>query len=196
MHCVPEEAPRFLIPTLKYLRISIPEEDADHLLTVVGIFDVPALTELIFDGAHGDQIAFLLGRKTLPHSIFPALTSLTFFLRNLCICESAIRNHPSHTISSPPAIFPALSRLALINQCFTEHLIQDMLGPASYPWPLLKTITLGAVDDSFEKVGAAVEDAVDSKRQRGEPVPEVQLFQLWSLEKWNENGPWDAERSW
>ncbi|KAJ7356875.1 hypothetical protein DFH08DRAFT_802839 [Mycena albidolilacea] len=191
---VPEEAPRFLIPTLKYLRISIPGEDADYLLAVVGIFDAPALTELIFDGTHGDQIAFLLGRKTLPHSIFPALTSLTFLLRDSCGCESANENLPSHTISSPPAIFPALSRLTLINQCFTEHLIQDMLGPASHPWPLLKTITLGAVDDSFEKVGAAVEDPMDSKRQRGEPVPEVQLLQLLSRENWSENGPY-AERS-
>ncbi|KAJ7356845.1 hypothetical protein DFH08DRAFT_1075934 [Mycena albidolilacea] len=195
---VPEEAPRFLIPTLKYLRISIPGEDADYLLTVVGIFDAPALTELVFDGTHGDQIAFLLGRKTLPHSIFPALTSLTFFLRDSCMCESAPnRNHPSHTISSPLAIFPALSRLTLINQCFTKHLIQDMLGPASHPWPLLKTITLGAANDSFEGVGAAIEDIVDSKRQRGEPVPEVQLFQLPEVfEEWNENGPWYAERSW
>ncbi|KAJ7837227.1 hypothetical protein B0H14DRAFT_1104616 [Mycena olivaceomarginata] len=190
----PPDANRSHSPALQFLHISIPEEDTNYLVDFTNLFDAPALTELFFSGTHGNQTAFFLGWKSLPHSTFPALTSLTFLLRDSCACESANGNLPSHPISSPPAIFPALSHLILINQCFTPYLIRDILGPASHPWPLLKTITLGASYDSFEEVRAAVGDAVDSKYQRGEPVPEVLLLQLpRSFENWDENSPVDAE---
>ncbi|KAJ7356847.1 hypothetical protein DFH08DRAFT_932895 [Mycena albidolilacea] len=194
---VPTDANRFHIPTLKFLYISIQDnERADYVSYIVALFDVPALAELILNGSHGDQVAFLLCLKSLPQSSFPVLTSISFICRGSCLCETQ-PVLPYHPLSSPPVLFPALSHLILINQCHAYALIKDILGPVSHPWPLLKTITLGAVDDSFEEVGAAVEDAVDSKCQHGEPVPEVRLFRvLSSLEDWDENSPVDVERSW
>jgi hypothetical protein len=196
----PPDANRFHIPTLKFLHISIQDnERADYVSYIVALFDAPALAELILNGAHGDQVAFFLCLKSLPQSSFPVLTSISFICRGSCLCETQ-PGLPYHPLSSPPVLFPALSHLILINQCHAYALIKDILGPASHPWPLLKTITLGAKDNyngSFEGLGAALEDAVKSKRQRGEPVPEVQLFLvLSSLEDWDENSPVDVERSW
>ncbi|KAJ7837233.1 hypothetical protein B0H14DRAFT_2792191 [Mycena olivaceomarginata] len=143
---------------------------ADYLLTVVDIFDAPALTELIFDGAHGDQIASLLGRKTLPLSIFPALTSLTFLLGGLVsVRERERKPSLSHYLLSS-GYFPRTVSSHPDHQCFTEHLIQDMLGLASHPLAASQNHHTGCGDDSFEKM--------DSKRQRGEPVPEVQTFTI------------------
>ncbi|KAJ7837254.1 hypothetical protein B0H14DRAFT_1104933 [Mycena olivaceomarginata] len=196
----PPDANRFHIPTLKFLHISIQDnERADYLSYIVALFDAPALAELILNGSHGDQVAFLLCLKSLPRSSFPILTSISFICRGSCSCEAKV-GLPYHPLSSPPVLFPALSHLILINQCHAYALIKDILGPVSHPWPLLKTITLGAKNNyngSFEGLGAALEDAVKSKRQRGEPVPEVQLFRvLSSLEDWDENSPVDVERSW
>ncbi|KAJ7356756.1 hypothetical protein DFH08DRAFT_464462 [Mycena albidolilacea] len=189
-------ANRFHIPTLSFLHISIGDEPADYLSRVVDLFHSPALTELIVHGSHGDQIALLLSLKTLPHSSFPSLTSLTF-LTGSCPCEALDGDPPSHSISSPPGVFPALSHLALINQCYTDHLIQDMLGPASQPWPFLKVITLGVKNDSLGSVRDAVEGAVISKRQRGEPLPKIRLLRApASLEDWTEDSSWDVEMSW
>ncbi|KAJ7823619.1 hypothetical protein B0H14DRAFT_3469963 [Mycena olivaceomarginata] len=127
----------------------------------------------------------------------PTLNSSTFRFKTTSVQTTSPRVTLSPTLFTPRSLFPALSHLILINQCHAYSLIKDLLGPVSHPWPLLKTITLGAVDDSFEEVGAAVEDAVDSKRQRGERVPEVRLFRvLSSLEDWDENSPVDVERSW
>ncbi|KAJ7806137.1 hypothetical protein B0H14DRAFT_3153018 [Mycena olivaceomarginata] len=194
---VPPNANRFHIPTLSFLHVSISEEEPeDYLSCVVDLFDSSALTELIVHGSHGDQIALLLSLKNLPHSSFPSLTSLTFLMGS-CSCETSDDDRPSHSISSPPDVFPALSHLTLINQCFTEHLIQKMLGPASQPWSLLKVITLGMKNDSLGGVRDALEDVVNSKRQRGEPLPKVRLLRaLASIENWSEDSSWDAEMSW
>ncbi|KAJ7806134.1 hypothetical protein B0H14DRAFT_3882472 [Mycena olivaceomarginata] len=191
------DATRFHIPTLSFLHIFISDDEpADYLSRVVDLFHSPALTEFIVYGSHGDQIALLLSLKTLPHSSFPSLTSLTF-LTGSCSCETLDGNRPSYPISCPPGVFPALSHLTLINQCYTEHLIQEMLGPASQPWPLLKIITLGVRDVSFEGVHDAVEGAVNSKRQRGEPLPEVRLARAPEFPgDWNEDIYFDAEMSW
>jgi hypothetical protein len=190
-------ATRFHIPTLSFLHISIgADEPADYLSRVVDLFHSPALTELIVYGSHGNQIALLLSLKTLLHSSFPSLTSLTF-LTDSCPYEIWDAGHPSYPISCPPGVFPALSHLTLINQCYTEYLIQEILGPASQPWPLLKIITLGVGDVSFEGVRDAVEGAVNSKRQRGEPLPEVRLARAPEfLGDWNEDISFDAEMSW
>ncbi|KAJ7806126.1 hypothetical protein B0H14DRAFT_3882464 [Mycena olivaceomarginata] len=186
-------ATRFRLPTLSSLRVSVPGGAADYLELLVDLFDSPALTELIVYGSHGADIALLLSLKTLPHSSFPSLTSLTF------ITDSWTwdTNRPSYPISCPPGVFPALSHLTLINQCYTEHLIQEMLGPGSQPWPLLKIITLGVRDVSLEGVRDAVEGAVNSKRQRGEPLPEVRLARAPEfLGDWNEDISFDAGMSW
>jgi hypothetical protein len=154
------------------------------------------LTELIVYGSHGADIALLLSLKTLPHSSFPSLTSLTF-LTDSCPCETWDTNRPSYPISCPPGVFPALSHLTLVNQCYTEQLIQEMLGRASQPWPLLKVITLGMKNDSLWSVRDAVEDAVISKRQRGEPLPRIRLLRApASLEDWSEDISFDAGMSW
>jgi hypothetical protein len=194
---VASDATRFHTPTLSFLHISIGEDEpADYLSRVVDLFHSPALTELIIHGSHGDQIALLLSLKSLPHSSFPSVTSLTF-LTGSCACYPSDGNRPSHPISCPPGVFPALSHLTLINQCFTEHLIQEMLGPASQPWPLLKVITLGMKNDSLGGVRDALEDVVKSKRQRGEPLPKVRLLRApASIENWSEDSSWDAEMSW
>ncbi|KAJ7806135.1 hypothetical protein B0H14DRAFT_3153016 [Mycena olivaceomarginata] len=191
---------RFHIPTLSFLHISIPDDGgANYLPRVVDLFHSPALTKCIVHGSHGDQIALLLSLKSLPRSSFPVLTSLTFLMgSSQCSCDTTNHDHPSHSISSPPGVFPALSHLTLINQCYTSDLIRDILGPASQPWPLLKTITLGVKNNSLDGVRGVIEDAVVAKRQHGGSLPTVQLGRepTWSLENWNEDISWDVEMSW
>jgi hypothetical protein len=64
------------------------------------------LTKFVVHGSHGDQIVLLLSLKSLPHSSFPALTSLTFLMgSSQCSCDTANNDHPSHTISSPSGVF-------------------------------------------------------------------------------------------
>jgi hypothetical protein len=168
---------RFDLPALEFLRIVILNgEDEAYLLSLVDLFEVtPVLTEFIIDNTHGDQIFSLFNATSFPHSSFPALTSLSFINRNSCICESDILL--SSTISSPPlALFPALSSLTVGNQCFTREFINNILGPSSQPWSQLKTLTLCPKEDTFDAVRDALEDAVDSKRQRGQSLPELRLF--------------------
>ncbi|KAJ7806125.1 hypothetical protein B0H14DRAFT_3882463 [Mycena olivaceomarginata] len=167
---------RFHIPTLSFLHIFISDDEAaDYLPRVVDLFHSPALTKFVVHGSHGDQIALLLSLKSLPHSSFPALTSLTFLMgSSQCSCDTANHDHPSHSISSPPGVFPALQ------------------------WPLLKIITLGVKNNSFDGVRGVIEDAVVAKRQHGGSLPTVQLSRepAWSLANWNEDISWDVEMSW
>jgi hypothetical protein len=69
------------------------------------------------------------------------------------------------------------------------------LGPASQPWPLLKTITLGVKNNSFDGVRGVIEDAVVVKHYHGGSLPTVQLSRepAWSLANWNEDISWDVE---
>ncbi|KAJ7789462.1 hypothetical protein B0H14DRAFT_242345 [Mycena olivaceomarginata] len=169
---------RFHIPPLKFLHISISETgDPDFLSKIIDSFDTPALTELVVDSSHGDQIAHLLSLTSLPRSSFPALTSLSFaFVRSdSCPCETDPRLAPNHTILSPPAIFPALSHLTLINQCYTSRLIGDILGPASEPWPLLKAVTLFVKEPLFAATRNTIDHAVKPRRERGQALPKIQL---------------------
>jgi hypothetical protein len=74
---------------------------------------------------------------------------------------------------------------------------RDILGPASEPWPLLKIITLGVKNDSFEDVRGALETTVISKRERGDPLPKVQILRApASLANWNKKNSWDMETAW
>ncbi|KAJ7356685.1 hypothetical protein DFH08DRAFT_932782 [Mycena albidolilacea] len=194
----PRGATRVHLPTLNFLHISIAKkEPAEYLIEIFDIFDAPALTKLVVHGTHGDQISLLLCSTGLPHSSFPALTTVSFIYTGSCHCEIEGGNRPSLVISSPPIVFPALSHLSLINQCYTEHLIRDILGPESEPWPLLKIITLGVKNDSFEDVRGALETTVISKRERGDPLPKVQILRApTSLANWNEKNSWDMETAW
>ncbi|KAJ7881445.1 hypothetical protein B0H13DRAFT_2278590 [Mycena leptocephala] len=170
------EARRFHLPNLEFLHILVLDSESQfYLLHIVDPFDTPALTEFIIDGTHGDQIFALFNATSLDHSSFPALTSLTFINGELCTCEGDIPF--SSTISSPPlALFPALSSLTLGNQCFTPDLLKDILGASAQPWPQLKTLTLYPKEDMFDAVRDALEDAMDSRRQRGQSLPELSLF--------------------
>jgi hypothetical protein len=181
-------ARQFHIPTLKFLHILVSDsEDEFYLLDMVDLFDTPALTEFIIDGTHGDQIFVLFNSPSLPHSSFSALTSFSFINRYSCSCESDGHHDFSDTMSSPP-LFPALSSLTLVHQCFTSDFVKYFLGPSSRPWPGLKTVTLCPKKDDYDDVWDALEDAVDSKRQSGQPLPKLRLFRaLSTLEAWQEN---------
>ncbi|KAJ7856581.1 hypothetical protein B0H13DRAFT_1175947 [Mycena leptocephala] len=185
---------RFRIPSLKFLRISISYgESQSYLLGIVELFDTPGLTEFIIDNTHGNQIVALFNLKTLLHTSFPALTSLSFANNDPCSCDGLFSF--SDTISSPPLeIFPVLSSLTLINQCFTSNLVTDILGPASQPWPLLKTVTLCSREDTLEVVSNALRIAVNFKRKRGHTLPKFRLSPaLSSLEDWRSGKGADVE---
>ncbi|KAF8190409.1 hypothetical protein K438DRAFT_1763395 [Mycena galopus ATCC 62051] len=177
------------MPSLKSLHITIQDgRGAGFLTSMVDLFDTPALTEFIIDNAHGAQISPLLAATSLPQgSSFPALASLTFINCHGCKCEQY--RQLSDTISAPPPLFPALSALTLINQCFTANLVRDILGPHSQPWPLLETVTLCPLESALEAVGVSLRIAVVSKQQRGETLPKLRLAPaLAALENWQELG--------
>lgn len=119
---------QFHIPSLKSLHITISDnEDHDFLPHALDIFNTPALIELMIDSAHGDQIFPFVDSISLWQASFPALVSLSFIKCHTCSCE--YHDNPPHTISAPPiALFPALSSLTLINQCFTAQLVKNILG--------------------------------------------------------------------
>ncbi|KAJ7982813.1 hypothetical protein DFH06DRAFT_711411 [Mycena polygramma] len=163
------ERHRLHLPSLEYLRISISQKENEHyLLTVVGLFDTPVLTEFIIEGTHGDQIAALFNSTGLSHSPFPALTSLAFV--NTPEPSSCDNRRASQVILSLPRLFPALHSLSLINQCFTANLVKDLLGPASVP----ETVTLG-LKDTIEHVSDALREAVRLRRRYGQSLPRLRL---------------------
>ncbi|KAF7367425.1 hypothetical protein MSAN_00805100 [Mycena sanguinolenta] len=175
---------RVRIPTLKSLHITISVQEVahNHLVDIVNLFDAPALAEFTVRGTHGDQICRLFNSTGLTQSSFPALTSLSFSRPTACACDA--ENTLYRTISSPPvALFPALSNLTLINQCFTPHLIRDILGPGSQAWSFLKTFELVPKRDSLQDVRSALEDVV-AKRRLQQSFPAIKLFRPRRLGNW------------
>ncbi|KAJ7625069.1 hypothetical protein DFH06DRAFT_746985 [Mycena polygramma] len=167
---------RLHIPSLKSLHVSVSDgEDTYYLLGVVNIFDTPALTELTLNHVHGDQICVLFN-STGFQSSFPVLSSLSFINTNACSCEDEATIF-STTITSPPIhLFPALSSLTLINQCFTHHIVHNIVGLS--PWPLFKTLTLSPSEDAVGAVSFALQRAVGSERPRGlRPLPRFRFSQ-------------------
>ncbi|KAF8213736.1 hypothetical protein K438DRAFT_1957088 [Mycena galopus ATCC 62051] len=183
---------RFHIPTLKSLHLWISEEhQSGYLVTLLDFFDTPALTGLVVEGTHGAQICALLNSTSLPHSSFPALTSLSFVSEGSCTCESDLDSLPH--LPPPFAPFPALNKLTLIHQCFTSTLFQGLLEPTSKPWPLLE-LTICPKLGMFEGTRGALEVAANSKRERGEPLPKVKLFHSRAVwENWDERRSGDVE---
>ncbi|KAJ7756933.1 hypothetical protein B0H16DRAFT_1537457 [Mycena metata] len=159
---------RLAIPSLKHLHLSVQEEEGTpHLLDVMDLFDTPALTSLTFHNTHGDQIFELFNATSLPHASFAAVTTLVF-VSNPCTCDEDVDPF-TQTIPSPPIrLFPALSSLSLINQCFTSLLVDAILGPTSQPWRLLQTITLCPNRD-LEEVHLALDP------RRGQIFPTLRL---------------------
>ncbi|KAJ6571708.1 hypothetical protein B0H19DRAFT_1130812, partial [Mycena capillaripes] len=168
---IPSTTRQLHIPLLKSLHLSVSDSEGDsYLLGIVGLFDTPVLTEFIIDGTHGDQIFALFNSTSLPSS-FPALTSFSFVTRLSCSCET--KRPFSNPISAPPlGLFPTLSSLTLINQCFTTNLVNDIL---SLSWPNLSTVALCPQQNHLVGVRRALHGAVELRRQRGQPLPKLRL---------------------
>ncbi|KAJ7711925.1 hypothetical protein B0H16DRAFT_1900422 [Mycena metata] len=137
------------LPCLKTLHISLLDSVADqsHLLAIFDLFDAPALVEFTIINTHGDQILVLFNSTTLPHSSFPALTSLTFVNASLCHCEEIPDD--ALPITSAPPLFPLLSSLSLIHQCLMPHLVEGVLsqgrgGRVRYSLECIPSKTTGA----------------------------------------------------
>ncbi|KAJ6588270.1 hypothetical protein B0H19DRAFT_1366926 [Mycena capillaripes] len=171
---------RFRIPSLKSLHLAISNGGSIDLPLVLDLFDTPAVTEIGIDGAHGKQICVLFNSPAFPHASFTALTTFSFS-NNYCAHSTEVM------MTFPPLwLFPALSSLSLIKQCFMRYLVDDLLGQ---PWPLLKTVTLYPMERDAEAVGNVLLVAIRAKRQRGEPLPKLRLSpSLFSAEAWRDAG--------
>ncbi|KAJ7164901.1 hypothetical protein C8R46DRAFT_1097561 [Mycena filopes] len=151
---------RLSMPSLQFLRISIADDqDADYLPAVFDLFDTPVLTEFMIHGTHVDQIIVLFKSASLPRSSFPALMSLTF--ANYADC-CAVISEVRHRIS-PPRLFPVLSSLSLISQCFTSIFVNGMFASTAPPWPLLKTLTVCPLERDRDVVSDALWNARTTK---------------------------------
>ncbi|KAJ7162131.1 hypothetical protein C8R46DRAFT_344460 [Mycena filopes] len=175
---------QFHIPSLQTLYLGIwpsvngDESDRLYLSQMLDLFDTPAVTTLTVFGTHGDQLFQLFSSAGLPRATFPALTSLTF-VRDFCVCEKYPL--PAAPAFLPPLrLFPALTSLSLINQCFTANLVKDILGS---PWPLLRTLALAPLCPPYPTselyavpgVYAALGDAVRLKPGGAEALPMLLL---------------------
>ncbi|KAJ7764512.1 hypothetical protein DFH07DRAFT_811487 [Mycena maculata] len=125
--------------------VVIPNGGATKLWDALFHFAAPALSDLVVHNTHGDQISVLFDSTSLYHSSFLALTSLSFVTAG-CICgdDSNVRA-AFKTVSSPPLrLLPALSSLTLINLCFTEDILSDILGADSAVAPPANRFNLPA----------------------------------------------------
>ncbi|KAJ7628320.1 hypothetical protein FB45DRAFT_1003991 [Roridomyces roridus] len=179
---------------LTHLHLEFEDSDTPALLSTLARFDTPCLTHFNITGAHGDQIALLFNARQHQRSAgltFPALTSLAFTHPTECNCDGFESQYARYqSISSPPRqLFPALSSLALINECFTAKLLSDLLGPHSAPWPSLRTVIVHPQEEHTENVYTALQNIVRWKRTRQETLPTFRLSSnLFGREFWEENG--------
>ncbi|KAK7053982.1 F-box domain-containing protein [Favolaschia claudopus] len=186
--------PQFRIPSLQSLSIHINENHNQlHLAFILDLFDCPVLTELAIAGSHGDQIFYLfqLLVPSVPRSTFPVLRSLSFIYEYAegCSCreDTFLGSRIDH--SNGTLLFPALSSLSLVGQCFTARLVKEILGAQALPWPHLKTLTLSPIK-SISDVRKALQDAVQRSPL---PIPKLRLGQaLFFLEDW-QDGRVDVE---
>ncbi|KAJ7429577.1 hypothetical protein FB451DRAFT_616069 [Mycena latifolia] len=185
---------RVIIPSLKTLRLAVNSDaNAFHLRAVLGLFDTPALTDLIMDYTHGDQICVLFDSNSLPDSSFPALTSLTFVNSGSCACEddNSIRQAVQPIPPPPLRLFPTLASLTLVNGCFTSHIVEQILGPASPPFPLLRTVALSPnpTPETFQEVYNTLQTVIASKRQGEQTIPKFRFSpMLFHQPYWDEHG--------
>ncbi|KAJ7481482.1 hypothetical protein FB451DRAFT_1394134 [Mycena latifolia] len=149
---------RIIVPSLKSLHLAVgPDAGALHLLGIIRLFDTLALTDLVMDYIHGDQI--------LENTPIPPISSL------------------------PPRLFPALSSLTLINQCFTAHVVEQILGPASQPWPLLETVTICPTLETMQDVYSTLQGVISSKHRSTQTIPKFRFSSmLFKQSYWDENG--------
>ncbi|KAJ7507190.1 hypothetical protein B0H11DRAFT_194362 [Mycena galericulata] len=181
----------FRSTSLEYLHVAFSkDEDSSLLLETFSLFDTPALTHLTIYGSHGDQISELFNPTTIAQFPFPSLTSLTFVYVG-CDCEEDPGISGDYrTIRTPPLwLFPALSSLTLINQCFTARILSDIFDPDSQPWPNLQTLTLCFRNHTAETEYNTLQRIVRSKRERQQTLPKFRLpFDLFHKSDWEENG--------
>ncbi|KAJ6588187.1 hypothetical protein B0H19DRAFT_1366862 [Mycena capillaripes] len=138
------------MPSLKFLRISV--SNRLYLATILDLFDTPALSELIIEDTHAEEITSLFGSGNGYRSSFPALTSLTFVdTAKSCAYRYAFGPMSHHCLR-----FPALSSLSLINLCGTSELVRYFLGPGGL---LLETINLSPREIDFTDVCKGLQDA-------------------------------------
>ncbi|KAK7062329.1 F-box domain-containing protein [Favolaschia claudopus] len=179
--------PQFRIASLQSLRIHINENyNQPHLAFILDLFDCPALTELAIAGSHGDQIFYLFQLPSVPRSTFPVLRSLSFIYEYAegCSCREDTPLGSRIDDSNGMLLFPALSSLSLVGQCFTARLVKEILGAQALPWPHLKTLTVSPVN-SISDVRKALQDAVQRSPQ---PIPKLRLGQaLFFTEDWQDD---------
>ncbi|KAJ7628438.1 hypothetical protein FB45DRAFT_1059207 [Roridomyces roridus] len=170
---------------LTYLQLKIIDDsgpDTAALLRIFSSFNTPALTHLDLHGTHGDQIALLFNSTNQPLR-FPALTSLSFVTRSkddLRVCRQLEEDwgldDEDIRISAPPVhLFPALSSLTLVYQCFTPRILRETLGRSSLPWPSLQTIVLWPRKRELEETDKAVREIARWKQEQEEQVPKFRL---------------------
>ncbi|KAK7053979.1 F-box domain-containing protein [Favolaschia claudopus] len=171
------------IPSLECLSVTV--DDGEDGPYVVNLFDCPALTEFTFVGTHGDQILWLLDMPYL-RSSYPVLHTLSFInTEQRCHCETSGIVVPTRTHFPEIPLFPALSSLVLINQCFTRNVLKEIFGTRAMPWPCLKTLALSLEHDRLDVRGTLR----DTVRHSSQTIPKLRLCRtLFSLEEWEEGG--------
>ncbi|KAJ7628469.1 hypothetical protein FB45DRAFT_1059230 [Roridomyces roridus] len=180
--------------SLTHMHLLFPDESHEGVLDGLASCDTPALIHLTLHESHGDQISLLFNAPNHPETaqlVFPALSTLVF----ISVERYGCNKDPTDTenfeaIAAPPLlIFPSLSSLTLIGQCFTARILSETLGPESAPWPLLRTVTVRPLEGDVDEVYAALQEVVQWKRKRQEPLPAFRLSQnLFARGYWQEAG--------
>ncbi|KAJ7603014.1 hypothetical protein FB45DRAFT_1072281 [Roridomyces roridus] len=106
---------------------------------------------------------------------FPAVSSLTFTHLDrpvVCTCEVE-GNYRDHykPIAAPLKLFPVVSSLTLVDECFTPRIISELLGHGSQPWPLLDVLALRPKPSEAEKLYTVLQEVVRWKRSQQESLP-------------------------
>ncbi|KAJ7721017.1 hypothetical protein B0H16DRAFT_379088 [Mycena metata] len=186
---------RISIPSLKTLRICLDfQRDVLNLVDNIALFNTPAVTDFAVDYAHGDDISSLLHPFSLPHCVFPLVTSLSFASTGNCRCDETDDEDIHWNLEGVQAslhVFPALTSLTLINECFMANIVDALLGPGSAPWPLLETVTLCPESRILQDVYMAIRSAVRTRRDLGQVFPKLRLSpELCQIGQsyWAENG--------
>ncbi|KAK7053978.1 hypothetical protein R3P38DRAFT_1474159 [Favolaschia claudopus] len=177
-------------PSLASLTILIDHADDDLFMwRNVAFFDCPALTQLTIVGTHGDQVFNSLFNAPGPRfefptgMSFPLLHTLSFILKPTigCDCEDTEgMTPPTRTHFPKTTSFPALTSLILYNQCYTTHLVREMLmGSHPLPWPYLKTLTLCPLRHTSD-VRMVIEEAVQRSVLKLRLCPSLFCPEDWS----------------
>ncbi|KAJ7628442.1 hypothetical protein FB45DRAFT_918298 [Roridomyces roridus] len=175
--------------SLTHMHLKFANEEGGALVDGLALCNTPALTHLTLHETHGDQISLLFNGSEYPDHAFPSLTSLVFISQGTDKCKEDSNIWFTPIASPPLRLFPAISSLTLIGQCFTAKILSGTLGPESAPWPLLRTVTVRPLEGDVDEVYAALQEVVQWKRKRQEPLPAFRLSQnLFARGYWQEAG--------